>query len=191
MGWGLEEVAKRTRDVSLSGKLNSGNARMPLERIRIRKDMSYWPVHKWTLWIHRQREYSSVSLALGFFFFFFSLLSRRIDEGIEGRAHWHTEEIEDEAEGKIEEVKWKRLPWRGRERGEISILPWDREEIFRSSKTRKIATVSTVERMTTGPRGRRSWKRNRLPPRHPLYIADETGAIYFAAAIATYLWNNG
>lgn len=59
----------------------------------------------------------------GLFFFFFSLLSRRIDEGIEGRAHWHTEEIEDEAEGKIEEVKWKRLPWRGRERGEISILP--------------------------------------------------------------------
>lgn len=53
------------------------------------------------------------------------------------------------AEGKIEEVKWKRRSSetfaiaveRGR-RG-ISISPWDREEIFGSSKTRKIATVST------------------------------------------------
>ena len=154
------------------------------------KDMSYWPVYKWTLWIHRQRAYSSVSLAVGSFLFRDRSIGRT---GIQRKSRMSRLK----AEGKIEEVKWKRRRCSetfaiARERGRrgVSILQWDREEIFRSSKTRKIATVPTGKDDDEATRATELEKES-PNPQPQFYIADETGAIYFDATVATYLWNNG
>lgn len=85
-----------------------------------------------------------------------------------------------EAEGKIEEVKWKRwfpetFEEREREAKFLSCREIERKSSDRRRRGRLPHHVETVERMTTGPRrGRRGKEKE-----SPLYIADETGAIYF------------
>ena len=196
----------RGSDASLSARLNWEKGRQAagflwrLERgpgsvyPASSKDMSYWPVYKWTLWIHRQREYSSVSLASGL-----SPLSES-----KHRPYWHTEEIEDESKGrgqnrrsKVETTTGalKRLPSvREGGRRDISILPWDRGEIFRSSKTRKIATVSTGRDDDETMRATKLGKESFAPsPRTFLHHRWNWRDLLHRChhRLPTYLWNNG
>lgn len=81
-------------------------------------DMSYWPVHKWTLWILPRNIHRNRSMA-----------RNRRGASYRGNRVW--------AEG----ARWWCWGTPTNSRMSFSISLWDREEIFESSKTGKIATL--------------------------------------------------